>query len=200
MNGIITVWNAMDDQQKIDTVTRCIKSAAVKQIGKGKALSAFYQRHELDELLSDTWIELSKRMTDTYLTALNADRAERGTEPITMISVIFCTALNAVKAAQREDCRDAQNRLEPCTDENGNEYNAVDYLTAGRRHNTEDEAITRLLYAEIVNGLDSTDRIIVEALVIGYRQNEAATMANISAPAVNKRVRRLRDAVAAAIA
>lgn len=200
MNDIIRAWNALSDQEKIGTATRCIKSAAMKQIGNGKVLSAFYQRHELDELLSETWLKLSERMTTDYLTALDAHRAARGTEPITLISVVFRAALDVIKAAQREDDRNAQNRLEPCTDENGHEYNAVDSLITSRRYNTESEALVRIMYAEIVDGLDSTDRIIIEALINGYQQREAAQAVNISAPAVNKRVRRLRAAVTAAIA
>ena len=199
MNIIISQWNALSEQEQIDTARRCIIKAAAKQIG-GKALSAFYQRHELDELLSETWLKLSDRMTESYLTALDAHRAERGTEPVTMITVVFRAALDAIRAAQREDDRDARNRLEPCTDEDGNEYSAVDGLITSRRHNTETEAITRIMYAEIVNGLDSTDRIIIESLLGGYHQREAAEAVNVSAPAVNKRVRRIRAAVVAAIA
>ena len=200
MNDIIIKWNAMTDLEQINTVTRCIKKAAVKQIGSGKARSAFYQRHELDELVSETWLKLSDRMTESYLTDLDAHRAARGTEPVTMITVVFRAALDVIKAAQREDSRDDQNRLEPCTDENGHEYSTIDSLIASRRHNTEVEALTRIMYADIVNGLDSTDRIIVESLIIGYKQREAAQAVNISAPAVNKRVMRIRDAVAVAIA
>lgn len=200
MNDIIIKWNALTDQEKINTVTRCIKSAAMKQIGGGKALSAFYQRHELDELLSETWLKLSERMTTDYLTALDAHRAARGTETITMITVVYRAALDAIRTAQREDDRDARNRLEPCTDADGHEYNAVDSLITSRRHNTEVEAITRIMYSELMNGLDHTDRIIIEALISGYKQREAAQAVNISAPAVNKRVRRLRAAVTAAIA
>lgn len=200
MNSIIYQWNALTDQEKIDTARRCIKSAAVKQIGSGKALNAFYQRHELDELLSEVWLKLSERMTESYLTTLDAHRAERGTEPITMITVIYRAALDAIRATQREDNRDAQNRLEPCTDENGHEYNAVESLITSRRHNTESEALVRVMYAELVNGLDSTDRIIIEALINGYKQREAAQAVNISAPAINKRVQRIRAVVAAAIA
>ena len=57
---IIDKWNALTDQEKINTARRCIIKAAAKQIGNGKALSAFYQRHELDELLSETWLKLSE--------------------------------------------------------------------------------------------------------------------------------------------
>ena len=200
MNNIINQWNAMSDQEKIDTATRCIKSAATKQIGSGKTLSDFYHRHELDELLSETWLKLSERMTTDYLTALDAHRAARGTEPITMISVVFRAALDTIKAAQREDDRDRQNRTEPCKDDNGKEHSVFDYLTASRKHNTEAEAIAHIMYAEIVNGLDNIDRTIIEALISGYRQREAAEAVNITPPAVNKRVRRIRAAVAAAVA
>lgn len=200
MNNIISRWNTLSDQDKINTATRCIKRAAMKQIGSGKALSAFYQRHELDELLSETWLKLSERMTESYLTALNAHRAAQGTEPITMITVVYRAALDAIRAAQREDDRDDQNRLEPCTDENGQEYNAVDSLITSRRHDTEGEAMTRIMYTELVCGLDNTDRIVVEMLISGYRQREAAQAVNITPPAVNKRVRRLRATVTAAIA
>lgn len=129
MNNIILQWNALTEQEQIDTATRYIKKAAMKQIGSGKALSAFYHRHELDELLSETWLKLSERMITDYLTALDAHRAARGTESITLITVVFRAALDVIKAAQREDDRDARNRLESCTDENGHEYNAVDCLT-----------------------------------------------------------------------
>ena len=122
MNSIINQWNTMTDQEKIDTATRCIKSAAVKQIGGGKALSAFFQRHELDELLSETWLKLSDRMNADYLNALDMHRAARGTEPVTMITVVYRCALDAIRAAQREDDRNNRNRLEPCTDENGKEH------------------------------------------------------------------------------
>lgn len=114
--------------------------------------------------------------------------------------MVYRAALDAIRAAQREDDRNGRNRSEPCTDENGKEHSAIDSLIASRRHNTEAEAIARIMYAEIVNGLDSTDRIIIEMLIDGYWQREAAEAVNISAPAVNKRVRRLRAAVTAAIA
>ena len=48
----------------------------VKSKNETQALSAFYHRHEIDDLLSTAWLKITERMNNDYLTALDAIRAD----------------------------------------------------------------------------------------------------------------------------
>lgn len=194
MNSIIKEWNAITTKQQLDYLKACTVKAAQKEIDGD--LQSFITFHDLDGLANDAWLKLMDRMTDSYLERLNARRAAEGKPEITLNSIVYRAALDAVRTAHRGDKKHEHDALTVC-DEDGNEFDRPMH-----RHADETEAIALgpLILAEFAGSRDEIDRMIIEAVRDGYTGRETARAAEISAPAITKRLQKLRAALRAEVA
>jgi len=189
--SIINEWNHMTDENKIDTIRRCVTDAANQEIG-GNRLAAFFNRHEPDELLADTWLKLDKRLTADYLEDLNEIREGHGNGQITLISLVWRAARDVIRIAQRADSKYILDCDFSTQDNDGNDIDIMECLITSQKHNTEAEAIARVVISDFIDSLNPTDQIMVNALAQGYKQYEAAQAAEISEGYASKRLSKLR--------
>lgn len=194
MHSIITEWDALTTEQQLDYLKACAIKAAKREIDSD--LQRFISFHDLDGLANEAWLKLTDRMTDSYLERLNARRAAEGKPEITLNGIVYRAAWDAVRTAHRGDKKHEHDALTVC-DEDGNELDRPIY-----RHADETEAIAlgRLILAEFAGSRDEIDRMIIEAVRDGYTGRETAQAAEISAPAVTKRLQKLRAALRAEVA
>ena len=194
MNSIIEAWNAMTTEQQLDYLRACIVKATKREIDGD--LQHFISFHDLDGLANEAWLKLTDRITDSYLERLNARRTAEGKPKITFNSIVYRAALDAVRKAHRGDKKHEHDALTLC-DDDGNEIDRPVY-----RHTDETEAIAlgRLIIEEFASSRDEIDRLIIEAVRDGYTGRETAQAADISAPAITKRLQKLRAALRAEVA
>lgn len=194
MNNIISKWNALTEQQQLDYLKACTVKAVQREINGD--LQQFIGFHDLDGLANEAWLKLTDRMTNDYLERLNAHRATDGKPEITLNSIVYRAALDAVRTAHRGDKKHEHDALTLC-DDNGREYDRPVH-----RHTDETEAVAlgRLIMEEFAGTRDNIDRLIIEAIRDGFTGRETAQAANISAPAITKRLQKLRAALRAEVA
>lgn len=194
MNDIIIKWNSLTTGQQLDYLRACTVKAAKREIDDD--LQCFFSFHNLDGLINEAWIKLTGRLTDSYLERLNARRAAKGKAEITFNSIVYRAALDSVRTARRGDAKHEHQALTVCG-EDGNEFDRPVY-----RHtdNTEAIALGRLILAEFASSRDEIDRMIIEAVRDGYTGRETAQATEISAPAITKRLKKLRAALRAEVA
>lgn len=198
MKNIIEQWQEMTETEQINMLTACTKKALQIEI-PAATLARFTREHELDELVSAAWLKLYDRLQPSYLDALNTSRAEDGKEPISLKSIVYRAARDAVRNAYADDHKHDHKALETeDEDENGN-YHGNTWLTDKRR-TTEINALDRISYEDFTASRDHIDRIIIEGLRDGYTQRECAEASKVSAAAVNKRIKRMQTALIAATA
>ena len=194
MNNIIYQWNAMTTEQQLDYLKACTVKAAQREIDGD--LQRFISFHDLDGLANEAWLKLTKRLTDSYLERLNARRAADGKPEITLNSIVYRAAWDAVRTAHRGDKKHEHDAL-TLYDDNGREFNRPVH-----RHTDETEAVAlgRLIMEEFAGTRDNIDRLIIEAIRDGFTGRETAQAAEISAPAITKRLQKLRAALRAEVA
>lgn len=151
-------------------------------------------RYELAAIVND----------DARLSAIVDGRAAAGRDTCLYQIAVSC-ARSAAARLWRQDRRNAaQDRVR--RDDDGKETSTVESFvgTDGKpaagvpRRVTETAAITRAAIAAALDGIDSTDQIIVAGLMDGRTERRIADVAGISAPAVHKRIVKLRARLAAA--
>lgn len=194
MNIIISQWNALSVEQQLDHLRACTVKAAQRELDGD--IQQFVNFHDLDGLTNEAWVKIQDMLNDSYLERLNARRTAEGKPGITLNSLVYHAAWNTVRAAHRGDKKHEHDALTLC-DEDGNEIDRPVY-----RHTDETEAIAlgRLIIEEFASSRDEIDRLIIEAVRDGYTGRETAQAADISAPAITKRLQKLRAALRAEVA
>lgn len=194
MNKIISQWNALTTEQQLDYLKACVVKATKREIDGD--LQHFISFHDLDGLTNEAWLKIQDRLTDSYLERLNTRRVAEGKPEITFNSIVYRAALDAVRTAHRGDKKHEHDALTIC-DEGGNEFERPVHR---RIDETEAIALGRLIVEEFSGSRDQIDRLIIEAIRDGYTGRETAQTANISAPAITKRLKKLRAALRAEVA
>ena len=191
---IITTWQAKTEQEQTALLLTNIKKAMREQIPASQR--TMYEPHEF---LGAAWERTNERFTTQYLNGTNDERTENGKEPITMITLVYRCCKDAVRSMVSDERKHDHDTLESEGENTGGGYHSNTWQT-NKRRTTEDRAIAYMFWEDFTKSRDQIDRLIIEGLRDGYKQNECATAAQMTPPAINKRVQRLRMAVAAAIA
>ena len=188
---IIKAWQAKTPQEQTDLHLTNIKKAMLEQIPAARRTM-----YEPQEFLGAAWERINKRFTALYLDGTNDERAESGKKPITLVSLVFRCCKDAIREIDGQEGKHEHAPLDWISDEDRSAAEAY-YLNdgAGQRRRTEEHAIRHVFWGNFERKLDSIDRLIVDGLRRGYQQNECAKQAHISAPAVNKRIKKLRTSL-----
>lgn len=200
-SNILNQWQAMSEQQQINMLTACVKRAAKNEIGYStedhylqynETVAWFLGHHGLDGLVNEAWLKLADRLDADYLEALNAKRAAAGKVNISLTSLVYRSAKDAIRKVYNDDIKRGRGRVDTITDKNGEQVDALETVATNRKDNTEPAVVSRLALDEFVNGRDEKDRMIIEGIRDGYLSKEIAAMIGISEAAVCKRLKKIR--------
>ncbi len=208
--AVLSAWEGMSVERQISYISACVKRAAKDEIAYSvedqynafnEPVAWFLRNHDLDEFVSEAWIKLSGCMSMEYLEKRNAKRVAAGKVNVSLSSLVYGAAVHAINKVWRDDVKHGRAQEKTVTDKDGNTYSYIDTLATSRKDSTEAKAIGSLGLSEFMNQRDEADRIIIEGIREGYKGKEIALMIGISAPAVTKRLKKLRrDLVEAGMA
>lgn len=208
-SNILNQWQAMSEKEQINMLTACVKRAAKNEIGYStedhylqynETVAWMLSYHGLDGLVNEAWLKLADRLDAGYLDALNAKRAAAGKMNISLTSLVYRSAKDAIRKVYNDDIKRGRGRVDTITDKNGEQVDALETVATNRKDETEPAVVSRLALDEFVNGRDEKDRMIIEGIRDGYLSKEIAAMIGISEPAVCKRLKKIRaDLVASGL-
>lgn len=184
--NIITEWHSMTTEEQIKMITACVYKAANKDVG---AHVLTQHGHEINEFVNEAWERIIKGLQPDELTACNQRRACQGKQPITLVSMVYKSARAAIAALCYHDTKTT----------NTTAYN-IDATTCGTPCNIETIVITTVDLERFRGCRDIIDQKILELVSIGYTEREIAAEVSISNVAVHKRIVKMRNELAKAIA
>ena len=123
-------------------------------------------RYEINEVVNEAWLRITDSMSADRLTAINERRAAQGKAPTTLAGIVY----NAARAS-------------------------IAAMTASK-DNTEAAAILRTDLQRFIASRDSTDQQIIYGLMKKQTERELVAVVGISAPAVHKRIAKIRATLA----
>ena len=203
---IMQQWLNMGEDAQIRMITANVRKAAKNEIAYSiggqynqynEAVAWFMDYHGLECLVNETWLKLAERLTPEYLDGLNSKRTHDGKEEITLISLVYRCAKDAIRCIYEQDIKHGRAQAYTIVDNHGDEYDYIDIMAVSARDNTETSAIIRAAFRSILNGMDNTDRIIIECKCEGMSEREIGAVTGISCAAVHKRIVKIRAALTA---
>lgn len=175
----MTKWDSIPALEQVEIITRAAKRAAYIAGAYGLTITP-------DEIIGETWIGTVKRLDADKLYKTNAKRADEGKAPLTIGQVAFRAAHSAAEIDRYD--RNKHNALPLET------WEAVD------GGNMEDQIITRLTMEGFASGRDTVDKLIIEMLPQGYTERQIGVPADMTDPAIHKRIVKIRDGLRREIA
>ena len=165
-------WEAKSEQEQMRMLTACIFRAA-KERGV---------RMDAPELVGDTWLRVVEHLDED--------------KPLAVI--VMRAAQMAMQKQLRHERRDA-SEVREVKGADSESIPAVNLLIDAGRDSVEDKTITKLDFSAFLAGLDSVNMDIVNGLIAGFSAREIAPTVGMTHTAVNKRVARMRAALAPCI-
>lgn len=205
---IMQQWFNMGEDAQIRMITANVRKAAKNEIAYSiggqynqynEAVAWFMDYHGLECLVNETWLKLAERLTPEYLDGLNSKRTHDGKEEITLVSLVYRCAKDAIRSIYEQDIKHGRAQAYTIVDNHGDEYDYIDIMAVSARDNTETSAIIRAAFHSILNGMDNTDRIIIECKCEGMSERDIGIVAGISGVAVHKRIVKIRAALTAVL-
>lgn len=205
---IIQQWFNMSEETQIRMITANVRKAAKNEIAYSiggqynqynEAVAWFVDYHGLECLVNETWLKLAERLTPEYLDGLNSKRTHDGKEEITLVSLVYRCAKDAIRSIYEQDIKHGRAQAYTIVDNHGDEYDYIDIMAVSTRDNTEASAIIRAAFRSILNGMDDIDRIIIECKRDEMTEREIGAIAGISCVAVHKRIVKIRAALTVAM-
>ena len=205
---IMQQWFNMGEDAQIRMITANVRKAAKNEIAYSiggqynqynEAVAWFMDYHGLECLVNETWLKLAERLTPEYLDGLNSKRTHDGKEEITLVSLVYRCAKDAIRSIYKQDVKHGRAQAYTIVDKHGDSYDYIDIMAVSARDNTEASAIIRAAFRSILNGMDNTDRIIIECKCEGMSEREIGIVAGISCVAVHKRIVKIRAALTVAM-
>lgn len=205
---IIQQWFNMSEETQIRMITANVRKAAKNEIAYSiggqynqynEAVAWFMDYHGLECLVNETWLKLAERLTPEYLDGLNSKRTHDGKEEITLISLVYRCAKDAIRSIYEQDIKHGRAQAYTIVDNHGDEYDYIDIMAVSARDNTETSAIIRAAFHSILNGMDDIDRIIIECKRDEMTEREIGAITGISCVAVHKRIVKIRAALTVAM-
>lgn len=172
-------WDIIPALEQVEIITRAAKRAAYIAGAYGLTITP-------DEIIGETWIDTVKRLDADKLYKANAKRTDEGKAPLTIGQVAFRAAHSAAEIDRYD--RNKHNALPLGT------WEAVD------GGNMEDQIITRLTMEGFAAGRDTVDKLIIEMLPQGYTERQIGIPADMTGPAIHKRIVKIRDGLRREIA
>lgn len=205
---IMQQWFNMGEDAQIRMITANVRKAAKNEIAYSiggqynqynEAVAWFMDYHGLECLVNEAWLKLAERLTPEYLDGLNSKRTHDGKEEITLVSLVYRCAKDAIRSIYEQDIKHGRAQAYTIVDNHGDEYDYIDIMAVSARDNTETSAIIRAAFRSILNDMDNTDRIIIECKRDGMSEREIGIVAGISGVAVHKRIVKIRAALTTAL-
>lgn len=157
-------------------------------------LAWFLSFHNIEGFTNKAWLLLAERVSDTaYLEKLNAKRATAGKLNISLTSLAYRAAKDAIRQTLRDDIKHGRANVRTVKDKSGEEYSYIDTVATSRKDNTETAAVLGTALQEFINGRDEIDRLIIESIRDGYTEREIGEIVGMSGPAVHKRITKICD-------
>lgn len=178
-------WRAMSEQDQAEFLVSAVKRAS---------RIARFRVSDASEFIGGVWLRLSESLTEDALRAINAERAASGKAEITLFELASRSAAAELMAAKRDTIKSADLVAEGADGES-----PLDLLTASE-HNTERQAILRADMRAVLERFDSVNREILERRAAGFTEREISAVIRVSPVAVHKRICRIRETLAAALA
>ena len=185
--AIISEWNGMNAREQIRFITACIF-----KIIKAQPAGTLY---EINEIVNEAWLRITDNMTADKLNAINERRAAQGKATTTLAGIVFRAARASIAAVSYSDKKHAAASVRTVKSEGGEEADYIDTMTA-IKNDTEAAAILSVDLQRFITSRDSTDQQIIYGLMEKRTERELAAVAGISAPAVHKRIVKMRAALA----
>lgn len=185
--AIINEWNGLTTQAQINFITACtFKIIKAQPTGT---------RYEINEVVNEAWLRITDNMTADRLTAINERRAAQGKAPTALAGIVYNAARASIAAISYSEKKHAAASVRTVKSEDGKEADYIDTMTASK-DNTEAAAILRTELQRFIASRDSTDQQIIYGLIKKQTEHELAAVVEISAPAVHKRIAKIRAALA----
>ena len=202
MESVINQWAAMSVEEQLKMLSACVKKAARREVGRSndggylqfvEDISRFFVYHGIDSLVNEAWCKLTERLTPEYLDGLNKRRMATGKAPITLISLAFRAARDAIRVCYAADMKHGgPARVEGETTMDDGETADVLETLAADDCNTEEDVVYKMTMEDFIRKCDEIDRVIINGLFAGKQQREIAANLGITAQAVNYRVKKIR--------
>lgn len=205
---IIQQWFNMSEETQIRMITANVRKAAKNEIAYSiggqynqynEAVAWFMDYHGLECLVNETWLKLAERLTPEYLDGLNSKRTHDGKEEITLVSLVYRCAKDAIRYIYEQDIKHVRAQAYTIVDKHGDSYDYIDIMGVSARDNTEASAIIRAAFRSILNDMDDIDRIIIECKRDEMTEREIGAITGISCVAVHKRIVKIRAALTAVL-
>ena len=199
--NVIASWARRSSAEQINMLQASIKKAAGAEIGAARVAS-FWAAHELDEIVNDAWLKLAERLDETYLERQNEKRAEAGKAALSLVTLVYRAAKDTIRGYLPDMERSAA-RADNVTEQDGETLDLFDVIEDARNGDgrelvnrpTEAAALAKVSLADFSSRRDEIDRMIIEGIRDGYKQNEIAQACGVSAVAIHKRLQKIRAAL-----
>lgn len=187
---IISEWNRLTAQEQINFITACtIKIIKAKPTGT---------RYEINEVVNEAWLRITDNLTANRLTAINERRAAQGKATTTLAGIVYRAARASIAAISYSEKKQAAANVRTVKDEDGEESDYINTMAASR-DDTESAAILRDTLERFAASRDEIDQQIIAGTMEGMTEREIAAIVSISAPAVHKRIVKIRAGLQALI-
>lgn len=190
--NIMQQWNALDTMQQINLITANVKKAAREEVAAYAAL--FLEQHQIDAFINEAWIKLAERLNVEYLDKLNAKRRAAGKADISLLSLVYRAAKDAIRTAQRDDRRHQRCRVE-ITGEDGEPLDRLETIASIGRNAAMEDVTFWLALEQFTSSRDKIDRIIIECKSNSLTEREIAETVGMTCAAVHKRIVKIRQAL-----
>lgn len=185
--AIVSEWNGLTTQEQINFITAC-----TFMIINAQPTST---RYEINEVINETWLRITDNLTANRLNAINERRTAQGKAPTTLAGIVYNAARASIAAISYSKKKHAVASVRTVKSEDGEETDYVDTMTASGA-DTESAAILSVDLQRFITSRDCTDQQIIYGLMEKRTERELAAVAGISAPAVHKRIVKMRAALA----
>lgn len=181
--AIIDEWNSLTTQAQINFITAC-----TFKIIKAQPTGTQY---EINEVVNEAWLRITDNMTADRLIAINERRAAQGKAPITLASIVYNAARASIAAISYNEKKHAAASVRAVKNHDGEEADYIDTMTASGE-DTEAVGILKTTLERFAACRDKIDRQIISGLMVQQTERELAAVVGISAPAVHKRIAKIR--------
>lgn len=185
--AIISEWNGLTTQEQINFITACtFKIIKAQPTGT---------RYEINEVINEAWLRITGNLTADRLKAINERRATQGKATTTLAGIVYRATRASIAAISYSEKKHAAASVRTVKSEDGEEADYVDTITASGA-DTEAAATLRTDLQRFIASGDSIDQQIIYGLMEKQTERELAAVIGISAPAVHKRIAKIRAALA----
>lgn len=184
---IINEWNDMDPEQQLRFCMACV----CKAIKQGQRLA---HGNELGDAVNSTYITVTENLLDADKLSRNIERRTSKGFSDSLVAIVSRAAKSKLQREIDREKRDSVVISDTATNSNGQKYSLLDTIAGSA--DTEKAAIIKAELKRVYNGLDDTSKTILDGMVRGKTEREITPSLGITAPAVHKRIVKIRAELA----